>query len=325
MSREQRRLDRRQQSRQQKAAGGTPSRRTPVKVQTGSRLPVIPLAVVAGVLVVLGLLAYLIVQSTQEGEALSAAERAERDDSPDLPGTFVPSQGRGHFPGGFEGHVVTPFCQGVEQSEAARERSGTILSADPDIAGTRPQGTPTATWTPLGASGTPDPNATPSSTPEDGSGGHGAGTASEDCYASNPPSSGSHLGVQRNIDIGGGKLINLPPDPDVYPDDVEIPRDAIPHILEHAGVFVGWNCADSDTACMEAVERLKDLVNDRIDNHDDRVVMAKDTDLPEGTIGLSAWTRVLNLPASEFEERQDEVEDFIGTHSCRFDPENFCR
>jgi hypothetical protein len=50
--------------------------------------------------------------------------------------------------------------------------------------------------------------------------------------------------------------------------------------------------------------------------------MANDPDLPVGTIGLSSWTRVLNMKASDYDE--DAVEDFIGTHSCRFDPEGFC-
>ena len=70
------------------------------------------------------------------------------------------------------------------------------------------------------------------------------------------------------------------------------------------------------------ISQLEDLVNDRIDNHDDRVVMANDPDLPVGTIGMSSWTRVLNMSVEDYDE--DVVEDFIGTHSCRFDPEGFC-
>jgi hypothetical protein len=143
-----------------------------------------------------------------------------------------------------------------------------------------------------------------------------------DCYNSNPPSSGEHLGVQRNVDIGDGIVINIPPDPDVYPPEVEIPRDAIPHILEHAGVFVGYHCADGDTACEDVVQLVADIVNDRIDNHDNRVVMARDTDLPVGELGLAAWTRVLNLKYEDYDE--DAIVDFIATHSCRFDPEGFC-
>ncbi len=142
-----------------------------------------------------------------------------------------------------------------------------------------------------------------------------------DCYNSNPPSSGEHLGVQRSVEIPPGILINIPPDPDVYPPDVEIPRDAIPHILEHAGVFVGYHCAGGDTACDDVVQQIEDVVNQRIDEGD-RVVMARDTDLPVGEIAFAAWTRVLNLPYADYTEAA--AIDFITTHSCRFDPEGFC-
>ncbi len=71
------------------------------------------------------------------------------------------------------------------------------------------------------------------------------------------------------------------------------------------------------------MEDLKDLVNDRIDNHSDRVVLANDADLPEGEIGASSWTRVLNFKYQDYDKGL--LEDFIGTHSCRFDPENICR
>lgn len=315
MSREQRRQDRRQQARG--GASTTPgSRRTPVKVQTGSRLPLIPLAVAGAVVLVVGLLAYLIVQAAQEGDTRSAAQRAAENDSPDLPGTFVPSQGAQHYQGGFNGHIVTAYCDGVEQSDIARERSGTRLGTVDENETPEATETPTATSTPA-PTDTPDPDQTGTveTTP----------TVPTDCYNSNPPSSGDHLGVQRNVDIGGGRLINLPADPDVYPDDVEIPRDSVPHILEHAGVFVGYHCADGDEECEAVVERLRGLVNNRIDNHDNRVVMSKFLDLPEGTIGVASWTRYMTFPYTEFEDMEGTVGNFIGTHSCRFDPERFCR
>jgi hypothetical protein len=64
-------------------------------------------------------------------------------------------------------------------------------------------------------------------------------------------------------------------------------------------------------------------VNARIDNHSDRVVMSINKDLPVGTVGLSSWTRTLNFAYADYSEQA--VTDFIGTHSCRFDPEGFCR
>ncbi|HEX5478216.1 MAG TPA: hypothetical protein VFY79_00700 [Dehalococcoidia bacterium] len=141
------------------------------------------------------------------------------------------------------------------------------------------------------------------------------------CYASNPPSSGPHYNVQPNADVGNGNQINIPPAPDIYPPDIDIPRSAIPHILEHAGVFVGWNCAADDEACMDIEHQLERIVSDRLDEHD-RVVMAHDGDLVPGTIGLSSWTRVLTFAYGSFDA--DKVTDFIATNSCRVDFEGFC-
>ena len=131
------------------------------------------------------------------------------------------------------------------------------------------------------------------------------------CYSSNPPSSGWHLGSRSNQDLGNGISIRIPPDPDTYPPDVEIPREAIAHILEHAGVFVGWNCAAGDSTCEDVAAQLERIVDDRIDNNNDRVVFAHDSDLPEGTIGMSAWTRVDAFTVAEF--TQDRVVTFIDT------------
>jgi hypothetical protein len=313
------------------ASGAPPSRRTPVKVAGGSSFPSMPLAIAGGIVLVAALIGYLIWQSNQTTDAKTAYEKAAADQSASLPGTYVADQGRGHYSGGLNGSIVKPFCDGVPQSDLAKERSGkpyaplgtTPVSGTPEPAGTPAPGstsTPTdvphgPTLTPTvqvtGSPGTPDVNATP--------------TIPTDCHLSNPPSSGQHLNVQRNIDVGGGNIINIPADPDVYPDDIELPRESIAHILEHAGVFVGWNCADGDSACMDVVQQVKDVVNDRIDNHDNRVVMAHDLDLPQGTIGLSAWTRVLDVPTTEYDAQKGKIEDFIATHSCRYDPEGFCR
>jgi hypothetical protein len=285
-----------------------PSRRTPVKAPSGGQFPWMPVGIAVGAIAVIGLFVYLIFQSaTDSGGGLNASQKAEQDSSASLPGTFVPSQGRGHFDFAYsQERPPTPFCAGVESSDRAKEVSQGATGTGTATGATTPQSTPT-----------PD-NSTPLPT-------HEGATAAvpTDCYNSNPPSSGEHLNVQGNVEIADGIILpRIPPDPNVYPPDVFIPREAIPHILEHAGVFVGYNCADGDQQCQDVVAKLTDLVNDRIDNHDDRVVMANDPDLPVGTIGLSAWTRVLNMKASDYDE--NAVEDFIGTHACRFDPEGFC-
>jgi hypothetical protein len=206
----------------------------------------------------------------------------ERDEDPNLPGIFVPPQGRKHLGYTFSpSRSPKPFCDGVASSD-------------------NPVGSAAVVDVP-----TPEPD------------------VENSCYSSNPPSSGWHLASQANVDLGNGVILNrIPPDPDVYPRDVKIPREAIPHILEHAGVYVGYHCAEGDAECEEIVQQLEDIVNDRLDAHGDRVVMARDTDLPEDAIGLSSWTRVDVFQYRKLTE--ERVVDFIDTHSCRFDPEGFC-
>jgi hypothetical protein len=324
MSREQRRQDRKAQTRGGGSrAAAPPNRRTPVKARGGTGLPWVPIAIAAGTFAIVLLIAYLILQARSDDSGVDAASEAEQDASTDLPGVFVPSQGRGHFSGSYTpDRPPHPFCEGVESSgeAAASPQASATSGTSPTAQATGADGTPLATSTP-GPTNTPGGGLTTPTQVAEGSP-QPTATPREDCYASNPPSSGRHLNVQRNADVGNGNLVNIPPDPDVYPSDVEIPRDAIPHILEHAGVFVGYNCAEGDQACQDVVDQLADVVNDRIDNHDDRVVMAADSDLPVGTIGLASWTRVMNVRYADFDK--DAASDFIGTHSCRFDPEGFC-
>ena len=141
---------------------------------------------------------------------------------------------------------------------------------------------------------------------------------SEDCYASNPPTSGMHIPVQKNAVLPGGHRINIPPDPGVY--DFAIPREAIPHLEEHAGVYVGYSCASE--ACAKTIERLKDLVTQEI-SLGARVVLSPDDDLDSDTIGIAAWTRVDRFASSDYTD--ERIRTFIKAHSCRFDPEAFCK
>lgn len=184
----------------------------------------------------------------------SAAELAEADDSPGLPGRFVPTQGKFHS-GVWPGDRV-PYC------------------------------------------------------PE--------GQVRDDCYASLPPSSGLHAPVQRAVRLADGSVTPLPPNPGVYAFD--LPRETVSHIQEHAGVFVGYNCASD--ACAETIDTLAALVVEEL-SVGARVVMARFSDLPPDTIGLASWTRVDTFAAAEFDAIR--LSAFIKTHSCRFDPEGFCR
>jgi len=196
--------------------------------------------------------------STPTAEARSASAAAalvaEADDSAELPGRFVPNQGRKHTDG-YPLKDRIPFC------------------------------------------------------PE--------GDVQDDCYASNPPTSGLHLPVQGTVLLTDGNALKIPPDPGIY--GFEVPREAVPHIEEHAGVYVGYHCVTSE--CTAAVEELTNLVSQQL-ARGARVVMSPTEDLDEDAIGLASWTRVDVFPASDYTE--DRARAFMEAHSCRFDPEGFC-
>ncbi|MBF6599653.1 MAG: DUF3105 domain-containing protein [Dehalococcoidia bacterium] len=327
MSREQRRVDRKSQR-----GGATPpsSHKTPVKAG-GSGPPWTPILAALGAVAVVGMLVFLISQRGN-GATMSEAAKAAANQSSSIPGTFVPDQGQSHLSAPFSLASLQPpipFCPGVPYNTkydpvAARQKlaangaspaAGTATASATSTPTQTPTATPTRTPAPTGTTaagsptrGTPTANVTP--------------TVSTECYLSNPPSSGPMLGDQQQVDIGNNAQIELPPGYSVYPPDVEIPRDSISHLLEHAGVFVGWNCAQGDQACADVVKQLEKVVNNRIDVKRNRVVMAHDNDLIAGTIGMSAWTRVLNFNYKDY--KKQTVTDFIGTNSCRVDWEGSC-
>jgi len=101
-------------------------------------------------------------------QARARAQTAELDDSSELPGRFVPNQGRQHVDFG----ESVEFCA--------------------------------------------------------------EGEVSDQCYASNPPTSGLHLPSQRGVTLESGQRLDMPPNPGVY--EFAVPRESIPHIQEHAGV-----------------------------------------------------------------------------------------
>jgi len=316
MSREQRRVDRKSQSR----GGGSISRKTPVRAGGGGP-PWLPIGIGAGVIVVVALLAYLIFSTGGGGAGTSKAAEAAADTSSSIPGTFAPDQGRDHLSYPFSiasQRTPIPFCPGVKWSGAPDGQPAGTPGATTPSSGTPDAGTPAADQT-------PQPSGTPAagSTSADAGTPNATATVDKSCRNSNPPSSGPHYNTQNNVDVGNGAILqHIPADPDVYPDDIIIPRDSIPHILEHAGVYVGWNCKDGDSACSEAVQKMKDVVNSRIDVNHNRVVMAHDPDLAEGVIGMSSWTRWEQFNYQDYDK--DSFVKFISKNSCRVDWEGYC-
>src|SRR5436309_5034296 len=98
MSRQQRRIDRKSQPR---ATAAPASKRTPVRAAGGRQIPWLPIAVAGGVVAVIALLAYVIVQANSGTSKTNKAQEAADDQSSSIPGTFVPDQGRGHLSGGY--------------------------------------------------------------------------------------------------------------------------------------------------------------------------------------------------------------------------------
>jgi len=83
---------------------------------------------------------------------------------------------------------------------------------------------------------------------------------------------------------------------------------------------VGHDC-DSE-ACREVVAQVEDVVVQELALRA-RVVMTPDPDLERNTIALASWTRVDSFGSADYTDPR--VRDFIKAHSCRFDPERFCR
>jgi len=317
MSREQRRNDRQEKAGADRAA--PPNRRTPVKAPGSGGVPWVPIVVAGGTMLVVLLLVYLIFQSRGEDANVDENVAEAADSDPGKPGEWFQDQGRSHFSYGYDSaRAPVPFCEGVPRSKEAQESDDAYEGADEGDGTPTARATSAATVSATSGTATTGTAASSSTTPA------ATPTAQQGCYSSNPPTSGDHLGVLRDVDLGNGVTIaQLPPPPNVYAPDIEIPREAIAHILEHAHFFVGYNCAEGDDACQEVVNELEDLVNDRIDNNDNRIVMANDSDLPEGTVAVASWTRVLRVPFADFD--RGDFEEFFSVHNCRIDWENFCR
>ena len=123
----------------------------------------------------------------------------------------------------------------------------------------------------------------------------------ENCYTSNPPTSGSHdpVAVQWGI----------------Y--DEPQRKEQLLHNMEHAGVVVWYNC----TGCEDVISELKDIVLGYLE--DGRLlVMTPYPEMEPDTIALTGWSRLDKFGVDEFDEGR--VRRFIEAHECRFDPESIC-
>jgi len=118
-------------------------------------------------------------------------------------------------------------------------------------------------------------------------------------YNSNPPTSGWHTA------------------PMVRPGIYTQPRvpENIGHNYEHGGVWILYNCPDG---CEEDVTILTDIVNTSIDKG--RPVALAPYPPLDTKFTVSAWRHLLEFDALD-SEAIDTIENFIGRHACRFNPE----
>lgn len=121
-------------------------------------------------------------------------------------------------------------------------------------------------------------------------------------YFSNPPTSGWHYD-------------SVPaPSSEAYTEP--LPPEALPHFMEHGGVWVLYRPDAS-----EAVKQQLKAIVDKYLARKKPVALAPyppaGYPLPEHPINLIAWQYLLGLDSVD----QKKIEDFIERHTCRYTPE----
>ena len=119
------------------------------------------------------------------------------------------------------------------------------------------------------------------------------------CYTSNPPTSGPH--AQSPMPFG---VLDNP-----------APKENLIHNMEHAGVVIWYN-----TDNQQVIDALKKITKDQNDRRR-LVVMTRYNEMEIDHVALTSWTRLDKFPIDQFTEKR--VNDFIETHSKRFNPEGF--
>lgn len=84
--------------------------------------------------------------------------------------------------------------------------------------------------------------------------------------------------------------------------------------MEHAEVVVWYNTTDQDV-----IDELRDFASD---NRDRLLVVAAFPEMEAETIAITAWSRRDKFSATDYD--RDRLQEFLDTHECRFDPEEFC-
>ena len=256
-------------SRAQRRSARTParSRRTPVR-PSGSggrlRIPWIPIAVVLGIIVVIGAVGYIVIQAGKPAsERFANAAKIESDPAPDLPGEWV--------------DLPITWGDGTNQAHyGAKTGPNTNAHVTHEVDYSK-EATANA----------------PNGLPPAGGDHWGNGSCGED-----PKTAPSFCGP-----VPWG----------IYREPWH--AESLVHNMEHAGVVIWYNTADTNIR-----DQIEAVAKKRL-KAGNLVVVAPYPDLPADTVALTAWARRQVFPVSQYDESR--VDTFIKTFSRRFNPENF--
>jgi hypothetical protein len=146
----------------------------------------------------------------------------------------------------------------------------------------------------------------PAQTFEDLGRDHLAAGQTYDSYNSNPPTSGPHAPQPALLGVH----------------DEPVPKEVLPHNMEHGGVVIAYNCSAGsvpldDAGCQQLRDQLATVTDSAL--ADGKQVLMVPYPGMEHRIALVAW-RTLDAFDTADEQR---IEAFIASFDRRFNPEGF--
>jgi alpha-tubulin suppressor-like RCC1 family protein len=94
------------------------------------------------------------------------------------------------------------------------------------------------------------------------------------------------------------------------------PPETLVHNMAHGGVVIWYNTSDATVLNQIETEAIRYLRNGNF------IVVAPYSNMPEGTVALTAWARRDEFPVGDL--TTDRIDRFIEAFDCRFDPESVC-
>jgi len=130
---------------------------------------------------------------------------------------------------------------------------------------------------------------------------------------SNPPVGGNHWGSAAcPRDPDDATPFCGPPPWGIYRE--VWPAESLVHGMEHGGVVVWYNTDNTQVR-----DEIEDIIKPMLDRGD-LLIMAPYEDMADNTIAVTAWSRIDKFSVTDYSK--DRVEEFIGAHKRRFNPED---